>query len=278
MAYLDGPGGTQVPQEVIDAMSRVLSEGVSNVGGGFGSSDYADTITTEARRAMADLFNADPNEISFGQNMTSITFAVEPGAGPHLEARRRHRGHQSRPRRQLHPLGPGGHRGRGRGADRRVRSRHPVSSTRRPWADLLDDKVRLVAVCVASNAIGTVVDVESIVAVAHEAGALVYLDAVHAGPHRLLDVRTFDCDFLVASSYKFFGPHTGILYGKLDRLAALDAYKVRPAPSDPPGKMETGTQSFESMAGVTAAVDYLAGLAGDQQRIATGTSGSRPTH
>jgi selenocysteine lyase/cysteine desulfurase len=105
--------------------------------------------------------------------------------------------------------------------------------------------------------------VENVVAMAHESGALVYLDAVHACPHRLLDVRAFDCDFLVASAYKFFGPHTGILYGKLDRLAALDAYKVRPAPSDPPGKMETGTQSFESMAGVTAAVDYLAGLAGD---------------
>jgi selenocysteine lyase/cysteine desulfurase len=95
---------------------------------------------------------------------------------------------------------------------------------------------------------------------AHEAGALVYLDAVHAAPHRLLDVRASDCDFLVASSYKFFGPHTGILYGKLDRLAALDVYKVRPAPSDPPGKLETGTQSFESLAGITAAVDYLAGL------------------
>ena len=112
---------------------------------------------------------------------------------------------------------------------------------------------------------------------AHEAGALVYLDAVHAAPHRLLDVRAFDCDFLVASSYKFFGPHTGILYGKLDRLAALDVYKVRPAPSDPPGKLETGTQSFESMAGVTAAVDYLAGLAGSARRVATGTTATRPT-
>jgi len=127
-------------------------------------------------------------------------------------------------------------------------------------AELLDDRVRVVATCVASNAIGTLVDVAAITALAHEAGALVYLDAVHAGPHHLVDVRAIDCDFLVASAYKFFGPHTGILYGKLDRLADLDFYKVRPAPSDPPDKLETGTQSFESIAGVTAAVDYLADL------------------
>ncbi|MGH8916172.1 MAG: aminotransferase class V-fold PLP-dependent enzyme, partial [Acidimicrobiia bacterium] len=127
-------------------------------------------------------------------------------------------------------------------------------------AQLLDDRVRLVATCVASNAIGTVVDVATITSLAHQAGALVYLDAVHAGPHRLVDVRAIDCDFLVASAYKFFGPHIGALYGKLDLLADIDFYKVRPAPSDPPDKLETGTQSFESMAGVSAAVDHLAGL------------------
>jgi cysteine desulfurase family protein (TIGR01976 family) len=130
-------------------------------------------------------------------------------------------------------------------------------------AALLDERVRLVAVCVASNAIGTLVDVTTITRLAHEAGALVYLDAVHAGPHHLVDVRSIGCDFLVASAYKFFGPHTGILYGRLDRLSDLDVYKVRPAPSHPPDKMETGTQSFESIAGVTAAVDHLAGLAAD---------------
>ena len=261
VAYLDGPGGTQVPQEVIDAMSRVLSEGVSNVGGGFGSSDFADTVTSEARRAMADFFNADPNEISFGQNMTSITFAVsralaltwKPGEAIVVTSL----DHDAN-------FTPWVRAATEAGVEVRIAEFDPSSGELEPSAvgDLLDDKVRLVAVCAASNAIGTVVDVESISAVAHEAGAIVYLDAVHAGPHRRLDVRTFNCDFLVASSYKFFGPHTGILYGKLDRLASLDAYKVRPAPSDPPGKLETGTQSFESMAGVTAAVDYLAGLSG----------------
>lgn len=260
-AYLDGPGGTQVPQQVIDAMSGVLRDGVSNLGGGFGSSDDADTITIEARRAMADMFNADPNEISFGQNMTSITFAVSralantwrPGNAIVVTSL----DHDAN-------FTPWVRAATEAGVEVRVAEFDPATGELDPSAvgRLLDDKVRLVAVCVASNAIGTVIDVATVVAMAHEAGALVYLDAVHAAPHWLLDVRAFHCDFLAASSYKFFGPHTGILYGKLDRLAALDAYKVRPAPSDPPGKLETGTQSFESMAGITAAVDYLAGLAG----------------
>lgn len=261
-AYLDGPGGTQVPRQVIEAMAEVLREGVSNIGGGFGSSDYADTISTEARRAMADMFNADPNEISFGQNMTSITFAVSRALATTWKA-----GDAIVVTSLDHDANftPWVRAATEAGVEVRIAEFDPTTGALDPAAigRLLDDKVRLVAVCVASNAIGTVVDVESVAAMAHESGALVYLDAVHAGPHRLLDVKEFDCDFLVASSYKFFGPHTGILHGKLDRLAALDVYKVRPAPSDPPGKMETGTQSFESMAGVTAAVDYLAGLAGD---------------
>jgi cysteine desulfurase family protein (TIGR01976 family) len=259
-AYLDGPGGTQVPQQVIDAMSGVLCDGVSNLGGGFGSSDYADTISIEARQAMADMFNADPNEISFGQNMTSITFAVsralattwKPGDAIVVTSL----DHDAN-------FTPWARAATEAGVEVRIAEFDPATAELDPSAigRLLDEKVRLVAVCVASNAIGTVVDVESVIGMAHEAGALVFLDAVHACPHRLLDVKAIDCDFMVASSYKFFGPHTGILYGKLDRLAALDVYKVRPAPSDPPGKLETGTQSFESMAGVTAAVDYLAGLA-----------------
>jgi cysteine desulfurase family protein (TIGR01976 family) len=261
-AYLDGPGGTQVPQPVIDAMSGVLREGVSNLGGGFGASNSAETVTTQARQAMADMFNADPNEISFGQNMTSITFAIsralantwKPGDAIVVTSL----DHDA----NFTPWVRGATEA---GVEVRIAEFDPATGELEPGAvgNLLDEKVRLVAVCAASNAIGTVVDVESVVGMAHQLGALVYLDAVHACPHRLLDVKALDCDFLVASAYKFFGPHTGVLYGKLDLLAALDVYKVRPAPSDPPGKMETGTQSFESMAGVTAAVDYLAGLAGD---------------
>ena len=263
VAYLDGPGGTQVPDTVIDAMDGVLREGVSNLGGGFGASERADQVTADARRAMADLFNAEPSEVSFGQNMTSITFAVSRALastwGPDDAVVVTSLDHDAN-------FTPWARAAADAGAELRVAEFDPGSGELDPSAvaDLLDERVRLVAICVASNSIGTVVDVESIAAMAHEAGALVYLDAVHAGPHLLLDVGSFDCDFLVASSYKFFGPHTGILFGKLERLADLDFYKVRPAPSDPPGKMETGTQSFESLAGVTAAVDYLASLAGDK--------------
>ncbi|MGH8915204.1 MAG: cysteine desulfurase-like protein [Acidimicrobiia bacterium] len=259
VAYLDGPGGTQVPQRVIDAMTRVLSQGVSNIGGEFGSSQLAETTTSQARDAMADFFNADANEISFGQNMTSITFAVSRAL-----ARQWQPGDAIVVTSLDHDANftPWARAAEDKGVEVRIAEFDTESGELDPSAiaHLLDDRVRLVATCVVSNAIGTVVDVAAIASLAHQAGALLYLDAVHAGPHRLVDVRAVDCDFLVASAYKFFGPHTGALYGKLDLLADIDFYKVRPAPSDPPDKLETGTQSFESMAGVSAAVDYLAGL------------------
>jgi cysteine desulfurase family protein (TIGR01976 family) len=259
VAYLDGPGGTQVPQSVIDAMSRVLEHGVSNLGGGFGASHDADETTTQGRLAMADFLNADPSEISFGQNMTSITFAVSRAL-----ARTWRRGDAIVVTSLDHDANftPWARAAEEAGVEVRIAHFDPATGELDPEeiASLLDERVRLVATCVASNAIGTLVDVGTITELAHDVGALVYLDAVHAGPHRLVDVHSIGCDFLVASSYKFFGPHTGILFGKLDRLAELAFYKVRPAPSDPPDKLETGTQSFESIAGLTAAVDYLAGL------------------
>jgi cysteine desulfurase family protein (TIGR01976 family) len=266
VAYLDGPGGTQVPQTVIDEIGDVLAGGVSNLGGGFGASRRAEEVLDHGRRAMADFFNCDRSEISFGQNMTSITMAVsralarqwQPGDAIVLTSL----DHDAN-------FTPWARAAADAGVDVRIADFDPVTGRLDPGAvaSLLDERVRLVATCVASNAIGTLVDVEEITTLAHETGALVYLDAVHAGPHRLIDVREIDCDFLVASAYKFFGPHTGILYGKLDRLADLDFYKVRPAPSDPPEKLETGTQSFESIAGVTAAVDYLADIGiGDGSR------------
>lgn len=275
-AYLDGPGGTQVPETVIEAMSAVLEAGVSNLGGDFGASQHAERITNQGREAMADFFNATPGEISFGQNMTSITFAVSRAL-----ARTWRAGDSIVVTSLDHDANftPWVEAARDAGIEVRVAEFDPSTGELDPGsiADLLDDRVRLVATCVASNAIGTLVDVSTVTTLAHEAGALVYLDAVHAGPHHLIDVAAIDCDFLVASAYKFFGPHTGILYGKLDRLADLDFYKVRPAPSDPPDKLETGTQSFESIAGVTAAVDYLAELGGAsegprRQRLESGYS------
>lgn len=266
VAYLDGPGGTQAPQRVIDAMGNVLSHGVSNLGGGFGASHDAEEAMSQGRAAMADFFNASAEEISFGQNMTSITFSVSRAL-----ARSWSRGDAIVVTSLDHDANftPWARAAEDAGVEVRIAEFDPESGVLDPEsvANLLDEKVRVVATCVASNAIGTLVDVEAVARLAHEAGAVVYLDAVHAGPHRLLDVGSIDCDFLVASSYKFFGPHTGILFGKLDLLADLDFYKVRPAPSDPPDKLETGTQSFESVAGVTAAVDYLGDLGdGDSRR------------
>jgi cysteine desulfurase family protein (TIGR01976 family) len=216
---------------------------------------------------MADFFNSGPGEISFGQNMTSITFAVSRAL-----SRSWSRGDAVLVTSLDHDANftPWVRAANDVGAEVRIAEFDPATGILDPEsvARLLDERVRLVATCVASNAIGTVVDVEAVTRLAHEAGALTYLDAVHAGPHRLLDVGAIDCDFLVASSYKFFGPHTGILFGKLDLLADLDFYKVRPAPSDPPDKLETGTQSFESIAGVSAAIDYLAGLGVGESRRA----------
>jgi cysteine desulfurase family protein (TIGR01976 family) len=261
VAYLDGPGGTQTPQVVIDAISNVLGEGVSNLGGGFGASDDAEEVTALGRKAMADFINASPEEISFGQNMTSLTFSVSRALARTwseddaiVVTSLDHDANYT----------PWVTAASEAGVEIRVAEFDTATGSLVTDAivALLDDRVRLVAVCLASNALGTLVDVPTISAAAHEVGALVYVDAVHAGPHHRIDVETLDCDFLVCSAYKFFGPHTGILYGKLEHMASLDAYKLRPAPSDPPGKWETGTQSFESIAGVTAAVDYIANISG----------------
>jgi cysteine desulfurase family protein (TIGR01976 family) len=258
-AYLDGAGGTQVPQLVIGAMTSTLAEGVSNLGGGFGPSNTADKVTAEARQAIGDLFNADPGEITFGQNMTSLTFAMSRalandwGDGDAIVLTSLD--HDAN-------FTPWVRAAEDRGVDVRVADFDPSTGLLDPAnvIALLDENVRLVAVCLTSNSIGTTVDIPPICAAAHAVDALVYVDAVHAVPHHLIDVDQLDCDFLAASVYKFFGPHTGVLYGKAEHLSRLDAYKVRPAPSDPPGKWETGTQSFESLAGVVAAVDYMASL------------------
>ena len=262
VAYLDGPGGTQVPQTVIDAMSAVLSDGVSNLGGGFGASLLADTVTDQARQAMADLYNSHPGEIVFGQNMTSLTFALSRALASNWQA-----GDAIVLTSLDHDANftPWVRAATDRGVDVRV-AEFDIETTLLDPAkviELIDEHVRLVAVPYSSNALGTTVDIAPIAAAAHKFEALVFVDAVHAGPHHLIDVLELGCDFLVASVYKFFGPHTGALFGRRDLLAGGHAYKVRPAPSDPPGKWETGTQSFESLAGVTAAVDYIASLGSD---------------
>ncbi len=259
VAYLDGPGGTQAAQTVLDAISGTLGAGVSNLGGDFGASLDAERMTDEARRAIARLFNASPDEIVFGQNMTSLTFSVSRALARTWES-----GDSIVLTSLDHDANftPWDLAADDAGVHVRIAEFDTGTGLLDPGAviDLIDDSTRLVAVCLASNSLGSVVDVATIAAAAHEVGALIYVDAVHAAPHKLIDVRSLDCDFLVASSYKFYGPHTGALYGRSELLESIDAYKVRPSPSVGPEKWETGTQSFESLAGVTAAVDHIASL------------------
>ncbi len=262
VAYLDGPGGTQVPRSVIAAMSDTLEQGVSNLGGGFGSSRFAVQVTAAARSAMADLLSCSPSEVMFGQNMTSLTFSMSRAL-----ARTWDEGDAIVLTSLDHDanFSPWTTAAAERDVEVRVAEFDPATGLLDPASviDLLDERVRLVAVCLSSNAIGTVVDVAPICDAARETGAHSFIDAVHAAPHHLIDVAGLGCDFLAVSAYKFFGPHTGVLFGRAELLDRVEAYKVRPAPSEPPGKFETGTQSFESLAGVTAAVDHLASLGTD---------------
>lgn len=248
-------------------MAGALGGGISNLGGGYPPSDEAVRITNEARRSVADLLNAEPDTIVFGQNMTSLTFAMSRALG-----RTWGEGDSIVVTSLDHDANytPWVTAARESGAEIRVAEFDVHAYQLYPDAviDLIDDTTRLVAVCLASNSLGTVVEVAPITKAAHGVGAMVYVDAVHAGPHLLIDVAKLDCDFLAVSAYKFFGPHTGIVYGKTEHLAGIDAYKVTPAPSDPPGKWETGTQSFESLAGVTAAVEHIASLGTGERREA----------
>ncbi|HSG18838.1 MAG TPA: cysteine desulfurase-like protein [Anaerolineae bacterium] len=255
--FFDGPGGTQTPQRVIEAMSGYLGHDNSNLDGAFVTSERTVKVAAEARQAMADLLNARrPEEIAFGQNMTSLTFAASRAISrawqPGDEIIVTWLDHDAN-------ITPWVMAASDRGVTVRWLEIRPedCSLDLRRLAELLNQRTRLVAVTYASNAVGTIVDVARVTELAHQVGALVYVDAVHYTPHNPVDVQAVDCDFLACSSYKFFGPHSGIMYGKYDHLDSLEAYKVRPAPGKPPGKWETGTQSFESLAGVKAAVDYL---------------------
>jgi cysteine desulfurase family protein (TIGR01976 family) len=244
---------------VIEAMSHRLRVGTSNIGGSFGASREADAVVAAAREAAADLVGGRAEEVAFGQNMTSLTFAVSralartwaPGDEV-VVTRLDHDGNVT----------PWRLAAADRGAVVRVVDFDPADGTLdlAHLEEMLGERTRLLAVTAASNALGTTPPVRRAADLAHAAGALVYVDAVHYAPHRLVDVTALGADFLACSAYKFFGPHTGVLWGKAGLLETLGAYKVVPAPDSGPGKWETGTQSFESLAGVAAAVDYLASL------------------
>lgn len=256
--YLDGPGGTQVPERVIAAMTNLLRRGSSNLGGRFPSSRRSGSVVAAARSAMAVLFNAaGPEEIVFGQNMTSLTMAASRALARTWETGDEivltHLDHDANVTPWVIAARERDVTVRFADFDRSAGCRLAVAAVNAE----LSSRTRLVAIPFASNALGSIVDVAAICASARSVGALSYVDAVHYAPHGVIDVAAVGCDFLVASAYKFFGPHTGILYGRYELLDSLDPYRVRPAPSTPPGKWETGTQSFESLAGVAAAVDYI---------------------
>jgi len=258
--YFDNPAGTQVPQAVINSVSECLLEANANLGGFFQTSERATALVDEAHVAMADLLNASsPDEIVFGQNMTTITLHISRSIGQLMQ--------------------PG---------DEIILTRMDHDANVQPWVllardlelevkwlpfdldsfefdlslldDLLTDTTKLVCVGGASNLIGTINDIKTISSKARDAGAWTYIDAVQSVPHVSTDVQDIGCDFLVCSAYKFFGPHQGILWGRRDVLESLEAYKVRPASDEIPGCFETGTLGHEGMAGTTAAVDYLASI------------------
>ncbi len=261
VAYFDGPGGTQVPRTVGDAMAGYLYHHNANTHWAYPSSAETDAMIADARSAFADFFNASPADVSFGNNMTTITF--------HL-ARALARGWTSGDEIVVTELdhhanvAPWRAIAKERGLVVRSVRLDPATFRSDPadFAALIGARTRLVAVGAASNALGTITDVAPLCAMARAAGALSFVDAVHLAPHHLVDVQTMGCDFLACSSYKFYGPHAGILYGRAELVASLDVPKLEPAPEEAPERLETGTQNHEGIVGAAAAVDYLASLAG----------------
>ncbi|MGA2110749.1 MAG: cysteine desulfurase-like protein [Anaerolineales bacterium] len=258
--YFDNPGGTQICREALRRIDEYLRTTNANEGGGFRTSRDSDALVDLARRTAADFLNASrPEEIIFGPNMTTLTFQLSRSLAQRL-----------RPQDEIvvtrldHDanIAPWLSAAQERGCRVRWWDIDVEDCTLRTedLQRLLTPRTRLVALGLASNAVGTINDVRRAVDLAREMGAWVFVDAVHYAPHSSIDVRELGCDFLVCSAYKFFGPHLGILFGRLELLEDLPAYKVRPADNRPPGKFETGTPSFEAIAGMLGALEYLAWL------------------
>jgi cysteine desulfurase family protein (TIGR01976 family) len=257
-AFLDGPGGTQVPQRVIEAISGYLQQSNANTCGAYATSRRTDAVIASARSAMADFLGCDSDEIAFGPNMTTLTFAISRAIGRQLgpgnEIVLTHLDHDANvsPWRALEECG----------ATIRFVDINQSDCTLdlTDFARKVNGHTRLVCVGYASNAVGTINPLKQIIRMAHDAGALVYVDAVHYGPHGHIDVRDLDCDFLACSTYKFFGPHMGVLYGKREHLKRLQPYKVRANTEAIPNRWEWGTLNHECIAGISACVEYLADL------------------
>jgi cysteine desulfurase family protein (TIGR01976 family) len=258
--YLDGPAGSQVPQRVIDAVSGYYSQTNANHGGLFATSRESDALLATAHRAVADFLGVDsPESTIFGANMTSLTFALSRALArtwqPADEVIVTRLDHDAN-------ISPWVLAARDAGATVRRVDFRPEDCTldMDQLRQSLNERTRLVAVSSASNSVGTINPIEEICRLAHDAGAQVFVDAVHYAPHARIDVARWGCDYLACSAYKFFGPHVGLMWGRPELLEALRAYKVRPADDHLPNKWMTGTQNHEGIAGVAAAIEYLADL------------------
>jgi cysteine desulfurase family protein (TIGR01976 family) len=267
VAYFDGPGGTQVPRQVVEAMKDYLYHHNANTHWHFPTSAETDALIAASRETLADFLGAAPTEIAFGANMTTLTFhlarALGRKWGPGDTVVITDLDHHANvaPWRALEQE---------RGITVASVPVNP-STGQLDWAqleELMSARPRLLAIGAASNALGTITDAGRAARLAHEAGALTFVDAVHYAPHELVDVQELTCDFLVCSAYKFYGPHIGVLFAKEEVLLGLDVAKLAPAPDTAPERLETGTQNHEGMVGAAAAVEFLASLGGGETRRA----------
>jgi cysteine desulfurase family protein (TIGR01976 family) len=257
-AFLDGPAGTQVPTQVMHVIQSYLMAANANAGGAFLTSRRTEAMLAGTRAAMADFMNCQRDEVVFGQNMTTITFAFSRAlardwhAGDEVVVTTLDHDANFSPWKALEEKGV---------VVRQVDiNEQDCTLNLDDLKSKLNERTKLVAVGYASNSVGTINPVAEITRLAHAAGALMFIDAVHFAPHGLIDVKELDCDFLVCSTYKFFGPHMGVLYGKKQHLRNFRPYKVRPCTDLIPERWETGTQVHELIAGIGAAVDYIAGV------------------
>lgn len=278
VAYFDGPGGTQVPLEVVDAMRDYLLHHNANTRWAYPTSAETDAAIDGARRALADFLGAGADEVVFGANMTTLTFHLARALGRTFQAGDRvvvtELDHHAN-------IDPWRDMAEERRLDLAVVRMDPQTGTLDEVdleRKLAGERVRLLAIGAASNAIGTAPDVRRATSLAHAAGALVFLDAVHAAAHERIDVRALGCDFLACSPYKFYGPHSGALFGRRELLATLPVPKVKPAPTRAPERVETGTRSHEALVGAAAAVDFLASLAPGADRLACLDAAFRGLH
>jgi cysteine desulfurase family protein (TIGR01976 family) len=277
VAYFDGPGGTQVPRQVVEAMADYLYHHNANTHWAYPTSEETDAALEAARETFADLLNASAGEIAFGANMTTLTFhlaralGMQFGSGDEIIVTELDHHANLAPWQRLVVE---------RGVTLRVVSMVPETG-QLDWPhfeELVNKRTRLIAIGAASNALGTINDIPRVIRMARAVGALVFVDAVHYAPHAPVNVRDLDCDFLAMSAYKFYGPHVGVLFGKRSLLESIDFPKLIPAPDAAPENVETGTQNQEGMVGAGAAVDFLASLASGASRRARLTSAYDELH